>query len=321
MHSKATRLRPRAVLLYWGGSRVPSRAGAVLARRGGLVRVGVRRAHGGAGGRLGRDRLGEARAGLRAHRVRKDARGVSLGDRPARGRPGADTGRPRALRLAAEGAGRRHRAEPARAAGGHSRCRRAARPRAAQHHHGAPDRRHAGGRAPPAREASAGHPRHHARVALPAAHVRRTRRAPQRRDGHRGRGPCGGGDEARGPSGAQPRAPRLPAAGARTAHRPVGDGAAAGGGGALSRRRAAGRGRRGARRQAARPLDRGAGRGPGRARAARRTRAERERVRRGGADQRLAARGGAPARRSSARTAAPSCSPTRVASRSACARA
>ena len=52
------------------------------------------------------------------------------------------------------------------------------------------------------------------------------------------------------------------------AHRPVGDGAPAGGGGALPRRRAAGDGRRRAGRQAARPLDRRAGRGPGGARPA-----------------------------------------------------
>ena len=148
----------------------------LLPRDPGLVRRRLRRRHAGPGRRLGGDRDRTARPGRRAHRLRQDAGGVPVGPRPA-GR-GTAAGRPRAalpgaLRLPAQGAGRRRRAQPARPAGRASRAgraRRLARP--------APEIT-VGVRSgdTPADERRrlathpAGHPHHHARVAVPDAHL------------------------------------------------------------------------------------------------------------------------------------------------------
>ena len=83
-----------------------------------VVRRCLRLAHSGAGTGLAGHRQRRARTCLRTHRLRQDARRLSLGNRSTR-RPRAR--RPAAyapgLRLAAQGAGLRHRAQPTRAAG------------------------------------------------------------------------------------------------------------------------------------------------------------------------------------------------------------
>ena len=124
---------------------------------------------------------------------------------PTREQPGS---RPRPVRLAAQGAVVRHRAQPPRAAGRD-------RPRGGPARRGRPDdlgraadRRHdrrgaAGPRPPPA-----GHPDHHARVALPAPDEPGARVPARRRARHRRRDPRDRRDEARRAPGAQPRAPR-----------------------------------------------------------------------------------------------------------------
>ena len=73
-----------------------------------LVRADVPRADTRAGARLAGDRAGRPRPDPGADRLREDARGVPLRDRPAE--PGARARPPSALRLAAEGAQLRHRA-------------------------------------------------------------------------------------------------------------------------------------------------------------------------------------------------------------------
>ena len=104
---------------------------------------------------------------------------------------------PRALHLAAARARRRHREEPARAARRHhARGRTPRRPVHTAHGRHA-DRRHAGQGAPAARAHAARHPDHHARVALPDAHVTGARDAAQRRDRDRRRDPRARTDQAR----------------------------------------------------------------------------------------------------------------------------
>ena len=110
-----------------------------------LVHLRVRRAHPGSGAGLGGHRQGREHAGHRADRVGQDAGRVPVGDRPAgRGaRPrGPEAALPGALRLAAEGAGGRHRAEPALPAD-RDRARRARPgPARARHRGGGAHRRH-----------------------------------------------------------------------------------------------------------------------------------------------------------------------------------
>ena len=93
---------------------------------------GVRRADAAAGARLAGDRARRLDADPRADRQRQDAGGVPLVPRSADVRAGAAQGGalPRALRVAAQGAGGRRRAQPARAARRHraDRRRRAATP-------------------------------------------------------------------------------------------------------------------------------------------------------------------------------------------------
>ena len=111
----------------------------------------------GAGRRLARDRDRRQRADPGPDRLRQDARRVPLRHRPARldARPGPAA----PLRLAAEGAQLRRRAQPPRAA-------RRAPVRSPRRR---PHRRHVAEGAARARQGAAGHPDHDARVALPDA--------------------------------------------------------------------------------------------------------------------------------------------------------
>ncbi len=123
---------------------------------------------------------------------------------------------PGALRLAAQGARRRRRAQPARAADRHPAHRRPARRcRSPTSPSGvrsgdtpAADRR-------TARHDAARHPDHHARVAVPDAHLAGARGAARRRDGHRRRGARGRRHQARRPPRAVARAARRAARAAR----------------------------------------------------------------------------------------------------------
>ena len=205
------------------------------------------------------DRDRRARAHLRAHRLGQDARRVPVGARPARARA-----EPRAhaagLRLAAEGALLRHREEPARAAARHRGG------RARRHPHG----RHAA--EGPARHDAppAGHPDHHARVAVPDAHQPGAGDLRRHRGGDRRRDPRRRADQARRAPRGHARAPERAGRGRGPAHRPVGHAEPAGGGRALPRRpQAPLPGDRRGRAQAAGPEDPRAGREHARARAVR----------------------------------------------------
>ena len=110
---------------------------------------------------LAGDRLGRAHADPGADRVGQDARRVPLRDRPAE--RGAGGGAPAALRLSAEGAELRRRAQPARAA----------RRDPVGADRGRPHRRHAAEGARGDAAQAAGHPDHHARVALSCCSPRR----------------------------------------------------------------------------------------------------------------------------------------------------
>ncbi len=185
--------------------------GAVLPRDAGVVRRVVPRAHRGAGRRLGRDRRRPQRPGRGAHRVRQDAGGVPVVDRPAGQRAAARRAAaplPGPLRLPAEGARRRRRAQPARTAGRHPARRHPARPPRARPHRRRPLGRHPGRRAPPVRPNPARHPHHHAGVALPAADQPGPRVAARRRDRDRRRGARGRRHQARRPPRAVARAAR-----------------------------------------------------------------------------------------------------------------
>src|SRR5437763_15023090 len=108
----------------------------VLAGYAGVVRRGVRGADPGPGGGVAGDRQGRGHAGRGADRFGQDAGRVLVGDRQAGSGAAArrpEAAHPRALRLPAQGAGRGHRAEPARSAD-RDRARRApARPGRAGH--------------------------------------------------------------------------------------------------------------------------------------------------------------------------------------------
>ena len=91
-------------------------AGALPARDPRLVRAELRRADAGAGAGLAGDRGGRPCPDPGADRLGEDARGVPLRHRPADGDAWPRPARP--LRLAAEGAQLRRRAEPARPARG-----------------------------------------------------------------------------------------------------------------------------------------------------------------------------------------------------------
>ena len=177
---------------------------------------------------------------------------------------------PGPVRLAAQGAGRRRAAQPPRAAHRDPAGGAAGRRATARHHGRDAHRRHPGGRAAVVRAHAAGRAGHHARIALPAAHLGRAGVAARGAHGDPGRGARGRGHQAR-------RAPRVVAGAARRAarcscgtaapgpgpaHRPVGDGPAAGRGRDLPGRGAAGRGGPAAHPEDDRGGRRGAGAGP-----------------------------------------------------------
>ena len=181
----------------------------------------VRRADAAPGAGLAGDRAGRIDADPRADRQRQDADRVPLVHQPADVRAGA---RPRAavpgpLHLAAQGAGGRRRAQPARAARRHRQPRGRPRRRPSRARRRGPHRRHAGGRARPVPARAGRHPDHHAGVALPAPDVERARGAALGRHGHRRRDPRAGADQAR-------RAPGAVAGAARGASRRLAHGAA-----------------------------------------------------------------------------------------------
>ncbi len=234
---------------------------------------------------------GQARAGRGADRVRQDAERVPVVDRPAAHRATArrqDQALPRALHLAAEGARRRRRAQPALAPHRHPPHRRPAR-----HAHAGAAGRRAVGRHQRCRPAPADHPaaRHHdhdAGVAVPDADQPGARVPARRRDGDHRRGARGRRHQARRPPGDLARATRRPARPAGPADRPVGHGAPARRGGPLPRWRGAGRDRGSSGREALGPQGRRARRGHDRTRGLRRGRRRAGRPR----HQHLAARRG-----------------------------
>ena len=97
----------------------------------------------------------------------------------------------------------------------------------------APHRRHRGRRARPDAPQPAGHPDHHARVAVPDAHLAGPGDPPVRRAGHRRRDPHPGRHQARRAPGALAGAPGAPGRPADPARRPLRHAAPAGRGGAL----------------------------------------------------------------------------------------
>ena len=162
-----------------------------------LVRGLVRGSDPGAGRGLAADRLRRQHADLRPDRLRQDAQRLPVGYRLARAAVRQSSGRGEdRLRLAAQGALLRRRAQPARAVAG-DRRRRRGRPA---------HRRHAAEGAPGDEAHPARHPDHDPGVALSDDHLAGAR------DPHRGRGrdrrrdPRGRPIEARRPPGADPRA-------------------------------------------------------------------------------------------------------------------
>ncbi len=133
---------------------------------------------------------------------------------------------PRALHLAAEGAGRRHRAQPARADCGHRPRRRGAGRCAAR----ALDRdshgRHASFRARPLPAPAIRHPDHDARIAVSPADLTRTRGLARARHRHHRRDPCAAAHQAGRPPGAVARAAGGADAATAPADRPLGHGSA-----------------------------------------------------------------------------------------------
>ena len=143
---------------------------------------------------------------------------------------------PGPLRLAAEGARGRRRAQPPGAAHRHPPHRRAARRRRARGPRGRPLRRHLAGRPPQAHHLAPRHHDHDPRVAVPDAHLPGPRVPARRRDRHRRRGARGRRHQARRPPRRLARAPRRAARPAGAADRPLRDGPASRGGRPLPRR-------------------------------------------------------------------------------------
>ena len=205
------------------------RARAVLAGGARLVRDVVPGADPTPGAGVAGHRRRPPHAHPRPHRQRQDAVGVPVGHRSAHllapaGR--AHPPDPGALHLAAPGAGRRRGEEPAGSNPGHPPRRRPPRPRLPRTGGGVAHGRHAGRRAPPPRPPPARHPHHHARVAVPDAHLRGARDPARRRGRHRRRDPLGGPHQARFAPGPLTRAAGGVDRGQRRdptpAHRPVG---------------------------------------------------------------------------------------------------
>ena len=178
-----------------------------------------------------------------------------------------------ALRLAAEGAQLRRRAEPARAARGIKSDLRVGVRTGDTTPEGAAR----------AGEGAAGHPDHDARVALPDADLAGARDAARDRHRDRRRGARRRRHQARRPSRALARAARRAARAAGAADRPLGDAAPARGDRPLRLRRSPDPARRRRHTEGARPRGRRPGRGPARAGSLARARpAGRERRRRDG---------------------------------------
>ncbi len=177
-----------------GGSWSGDRRGPLLPRHAGLVHRRLRRRDPRPGGRLGRDQQRQGHPGRRPHRLGQDPLGVPVVARPARQHPapgGPEAALPGPLRQPAQGARRRRRAQPARAADRHPAGRPAPRPAGPRHPRGHPLRRHPARGAPGVRQDPAGRLHHDAGVAVPRAHQRRPRGAGGRRDGDPGRGARG----------------------------------------------------------------------------------------------------------------------------------
>ena len=141
---------------------------------------------------------------------------------------GAEEALPRAVRVAAEGPGRRRGAQSPQPADRDPAGVRPPRPARAGHPGRDPLRRHPARRAAVAGHPPAGHPDHHARVAVPDAHLRRPGRPGGHRDGDPGRGARGRGDQARRTPRALPGAAGRAAAAPGAPDRAVGDGPAGG---------------------------------------------------------------------------------------------
>ena len=191
----------------------------------GLVLDHVPRAHGGPGPGLAGHRLGRAHADPGAHRLGQDAHRVPVGHRPA----GHHRRRPRRqrrtrllyispLRALAVDVEKNLRA-PLQGIGLAAERLGPAVHRADRRH---AHRRHAGRRAPAARPPPARPAHHHARVALPDAHVGGPRDAARRRGRHHRRDPRPGPHQAGRPPGSVARAARGAVRAPAPAHRPVG---------------------------------------------------------------------------------------------------
>ena len=216
---------------------------AVPSHRRAMVLRNARRADARAGAGLGGDPRAPAHADCRADRIRQDARGVSHRARRSRSQEGLDGAAarrsPRRLRLAAEGAERRHPQEPRRAAPRHPR----ASPRSWASSRRASRRRCAPATRPQSERAAMLRTPPHILVTTPESlyllltaersremlrtRAHRDRRRDPRRDRHAPR---------RAP-GAVARAAAAGRRAAAAAHRPVGDAEADRGGRAVSRRR------------------------------------------------------------------------------------
>ncbi|CAA9255057.1 MAG: putative ATP-dependent DNA helicase, partial [uncultured Corynebacteriales bacterium] len=212
----------------------------LLPRHPGVVHRRLRGGDGGPARGLGGHRRRRPHAGGGADRVRQDAGGVPVVARPAGRRAGAGGPQgalPGALHQPAQGAGRGRRAQPAVAAGRDPAGGDPARAPAAGRPGRAAVRGHLGRGAPAAGPAPAGHPHHHARVAVPHADQRRPGHPARRADRDHRRGPRGLLDQARRPPRAHPGAAGRAAGAAGAAGRAVGDGAPGRGGRPLPGRR------------------------------------------------------------------------------------
>ncbi len=151
-----------------------------------------------------------ARPGGRPDRFGQDTRGLPVVDRPAHARRRV-RGHTRALHLPAQGAGGRRRAQPPLPARRHHPGRGPARRRVPRGHGRRTFGRHHPARPPSARDASARHPHHDARVAVPHAHLGGARDPAHGRDRHRRRDPRRRRHQARRAPRPVTRTPRRPA--------------------------------------------------------------------------------------------------------------
>ena len=205
---------------------------------------------GGAAPGLAGYREGGRRAGHRADRFRQDALRVPVRHRPADepcagggggGRlplPQTRQGRQGAVYLAVEGAGRGRGAQSGNASGGHRRPMQGHGPQPAVDPRGHAQRRHHGAGAAGHRLAPAGHPGHHARIVVSAAHLQGAAHPVHGAHRHRGRDPCHRRHQTRGASGVEPGTAGYADRRTRTAHRTVSHGASGRGRGAVPRWRA-----------------------------------------------------------------------------------